>query len=98
MCGAKGTREIAFKSAAIEVINRGADRFIVVGDQSCLSITGGQFTSYGGFETYGSNTQDMVIQIVKKGDARYADSLSAKQTLGADWQELVAKGTPDSCL
>ena len=98
MCGAKGTREIAFKSAAIEVINRGADKFIVVGDQSSSNITGGQFTTYGGFQTYGSNTQDMVIQIVKKGDPRFADALSAKQTLGPDWQEIVAKGTPDSCL
>jgi hypothetical protein len=98
MCGAKGTREIAFREAAIEVIKRGADRFIVVGDQSRSEITGGMFTTYGGFDTYGTNTQDMVIQIIQKGDPRMKDALSARQTLGPDWQAIVAKGSADSCL
>lgn len=98
MCGAKGTRAIAFREAAIEVIRRGADHFIVVGDQSGSAITGGMFTTYGGFQTYGTNTQDMVVQIVQKGDPRYKDALSARQTLGPDWQEIVAKGSSDTCL
>lgn len=98
MCGAKGTREIAFREAAIEVIKRGADRFVVVGDQSRSAITGGMFTDYGGFNTYGTNTQDMVIQIVQKGDPRFSDALSARQTLGPDWQATVAKGSAASCL
>ncbi|MDP3264315.1 MAG: hypothetical protein U1E06_04790 [Tabrizicola sp.] len=98
LCGAKGTREIAFREAAIEVIKRGADRFVVVGDQSKTEITGGMFTTYGGFDTYGTNTQDMVIQIIQKGDPRINDSLSARQTLGADWQAIVAKGSADSCI
>lgn len=98
MCGAKGTRQIAFKEAAIEVIKRGADRFIVVGDQSRSAITGGMFTTYGGFDTFGTNTQDMVIQIVQKGDPRFTDALSARQTLGPDWQSIVAKGSSGTCL
>ena len=98
MCGAKGTREIAFREAAVEVIKRGADRFIVVGDQSRSQITGGMFTTYGGFDTYGTNTQDMVIQIIQKGDPRMKDALSARQVLGPDWQSIVAKGSADSCL
>ena len=98
MCGAKGTREIAFREAAIEVIKRGADRFIVVGDQSRSEITGGMFTTYGGFDTYGTNTQDMVIKMLNKGDPGFNDALSARQTLGSDWQAIVAKGSPDSCL
>ncbi len=91
MCGAKGTREIAFREAAIEVIKRGEDRFIVVGDQSNSAITGGMFNSYGGFDTYGTNTQDMVIQIIRKGDAGYNNALSARQTLGPDWRRLSPK-------
>jgi hypothetical protein len=98
LCGAKGTREIAFKSAAIEVIKRGADRFIVVGDQSRSTVDGGFFTGYGGFDTYGTNMQDMVVQIVSKGDPNYGNALSARQTLGPNWQEIVAKGSPDTCL
>ncbi len=98
LCGAKGTRQIAFREAAIEVIKRGEDRFVVVGDQSRSEITGGIFTTYGGFDTYGTNTQDMVIQIVRKGDPGFSDALSARQTLGPDWQAIVAKGSSDSCL
>jgi hypothetical protein len=56
------------------------------------------FTTYGGFQTYGTNTQDMVIQIIQKGDPRMKDALSARQTLGPDWQAIVAKGSADSCL
>ena len=98
MCGAKGTREIAFKTAAIEVIKRGADRFVVVGDQSRSGITGAQYTPFGGFQTYGSNQQDMVIQIVSKSDPNYQDALSARQTLGPDWQAIVAGGSPLTCF
>ena len=98
LCGAKGTREIAFRTAAIEVIKRGADRFIIVGDQSGSKITGGQFTTFGGFQTFGSNMQDIVVQIIAKGDPRFGDALSARQTLGADWQAIVAEGSPQTCL
>jgi predicted oxidoreductase len=98
LCGTKGTREIAFRTAAIEVIKRGADRFIIVADQSKSSITGADFTAFGGLNVYSSNFQDMVVQIIKKGDPRFNDSLSARQTLGPDWQAIVAKGNPDNCL
>ena len=98
LCGAKGAREVAFQSAAIEVIKRGADRFVVLGDQSRSEISGGFFTGYGGFETYGSNMQDMVIQIVSKGDPDYSNALSARQTLGPGWQAIVEKGSPNTCL
>lgn len=98
MCGAKGTREIAFREAAIEVIKRGFDRFIIVGDQSKSAITGAVFTTYGGLQSYGTNTQDMVVQIIQKGDPRYNDALSARQSLGPDWQVIVAKGATDNCF
>lgn len=96
-CGQQGARDVAFKSAAVEVIKRGGDRFVIVGDQSGSRVTGGSFTGYGGFQTYSSNLQDMVVQIVKQNDPRYDDSLSARQTLGADWQEIVAKGDLQTC-
>ena len=98
MCGSKGTREVAFREAAVEVIRRGADRFVVVGDQSRSAVTGGVFTTYGGFQTYGTNSQDMVIQIVQRGDPAYSNALSARQTLGPDWQEIVAKGSSGTCF
>jgi len=81
----------------MEVIKRGGDRFVIVGDQSGSRVTGGSFTGYGGFQTYSSNLQDMVVEIVKANDPRYSDSLSARQTLGADWQEIVSKGQVQTC-
>jgi hypothetical protein len=98
MCGAKGTREIAFREAAIEVIRRGADRFIVVGDQSRSALTGATYSTYGGFQTYGTNSQDMVIQIVQSGDPEYGNALSARQALRPEWQSIVAEGPAGSCL
>jgi hypothetical protein len=96
-CGAQGTREIAFKAAAIEVIKRGGDRFIVVGDQSGSRPSGGQYFGYGVYQSYNSNTQDMVIQIVAPSDPSYSNSLSARQTLGANWQTIVSEGIPQTC-
>ena len=97
-CGAKTTREIAFRNAAIEVIKRGADRFVILGDQSSSKMTGGQFTTYGGFIAYDYNTQDMVVQIVRAGDRGYSDALSAKEALGPDWESIVSKEASKTCL
>jgi hypothetical protein len=94
-CGASGTRDIAFRAAAIEVIRRGGDRFIVVGDGSGSTVAGGQFTPYGGFTTYSINNQDMLIQLRPQNDT---NALSARQTLGPNWQEIVAEGVPQTCI
>jgi CubicO group peptidase (beta-lactamase class C family) len=96
-CGRQGARDVAFKAAAIEVIKRGGDRFIIVGDQSASQVAGGFFTGYGGFQTYSNDMQDMVVQLVQKGDSNYSNALSARQTLGADWSAIVAKGVPQTC-
>jgi hypothetical protein len=98
ICGAKATREIAFKMAAVEVIQRGSDRFIVVADQSRSAITSVDYTDFTGLIVSGSSFQDMVIQIIGKGDPRYRDALSAREVLGPDWQAIVAKGKVDNCL
>ena len=96
-CGAKGTREIAFQAAAIEVIKRGEDRFVIVGDQTGSKVTGGQFSPFGGFQTYSNDMQDMTVDSVKRGDPRFANALSARQTLGAGWEAIVEKGVPTIC-
>ena len=94
-CGAKGTRDIAFRAAAIEVIKRGGDRFIVAGDGSSSAVTGGQYLGYGNFQTYGVNNQDMIVQLRPNTDS---EALSARNTLGTDWQRIVAEGIPEMCI
>ena len=88
---------MAFQTVAIEVIRRGADRFIVLGDQSGSQFSGLGYSAYGGFTAYSSNLQDMVVRVLSPGDAEFANGLSAREVLGPDWQEVYAKGVPDTC-
>jgi hypothetical protein len=96
-CGPQGAREVAFMSAAIEVIRRGEDRFVIMADQSGSMANGGQYLGYGVYQTYNLNLQDMVVQVVQPGQPSYEDSLSARQVLGADWQTIVSAGAPQTC-
>jgi hypothetical protein len=96
-CGRTGAREVANKAAAIEVIRRGGDRFIIVADQTGSRLTGVTYDQYAGFNTYNSNEQDLVIQMISSGQSGYGNALSARQLLGPDWQAVVQDGIPDSC-
>lgn len=66
-------------------------------DQTGSKVTGGQFTAFGGFQTFTNDMQDMTVDIVKRGDPRYGNALSARQTLGADWAAIVDDGAPIVC-
>lgn len=96
-CGRSGARKVANQAAAIEVIQRGGDRFIFIGESTDSRTTGVSYNQYYGFQTYNSNEQGLIVQMVSKGQPGFADSLSAKQLLGADWQAIVAKGVPNTC-
>ncbi|MGO4917594.1 hypothetical protein [Pseudogemmobacter sp. W21_MBD1_M6] len=84
-CGPQGARNVAFQTAAIEVIRKGGDLFIIAGDS----------TNYDGWS--GVSEQGMVVKMIdrKSGDA--SNALSAREILGANWQELVQKGAPTTC-
>ena len=84
-CGAAGARNVAFRTAAVEVIRRGHDLFVIKGDT----------TGYDGWS--GVNQQGMVVQLVDPRTNEARDALSAKQTLGADWQNVVKEGAPITC-
>lgn len=84
-CGAAGARNVAFRTAAVEVIRRGHDLFVIKGDT----------TGYDGWS--GVNEQGMVVQLVDPRSRDAKDALSARQTLGADWQTAVQEGAPITC-
>lgn len=84
-CGASGARNVAFKTAAVEVIRRGHDLFVIKGDT----------TGYDGWS--GVNQQGMVVQLVNPRSPEAKDALSARQTLGADWKTVVQEGAPITC-
>ena len=84
-CGPNGARNVAFKTAAVEVLRRGGDKFIIVGDQSDSEFWTGSYK------------QDMVIKMIADGAPDASNALSAKEQLGPGWQEIMAKGAPVTC-
>jgi hypothetical protein len=96
-CGRNGARKVANQAAAIEVIKRGGDAFVIVGDQTGSRVTGGSFNQYTGFQTYNSNEQDLIIEMLAKGQQGYDQALSARTILGSEWQTIVAEGVPATC-
>lgn len=84
-CGPTGTRNVAFKTASVEVIRRGADKFVIVGDTSDSNFWSG------------SHAQSMTVRVIPEGSPEAANALSARGQLGSDWQEIVSKGAPLTC-
>ena len=96
-CGRTGARKVANQAAAIEVIRRGGDKFIFVSQNTGSRTTGASYNAYTGFQTYNSNEQGLVVQMVERGDKDYGNALSARQVLGENWEEKVSKGVPNTC-
>ena len=96
-CGRSGARKVANQAAAIEIIKRGGDKFVFVSQSTDSRTTGVAYNAYTGFQTYNSNEQGLVVEMVKRGDKNYKNALSARELLGANWQEKVAKGVPNTC-
>ena len=84
-CGPSGARNVAFKTAAVEVIRKGGDKFVLAGDTTNKDFWSG---SYG---------QDMIVRMVPENSREAANALSARGQLGANWQQIVAEGAPTTC-
>lgn len=91
-CGPTGARNLAYKAAAIEVIRKGGDLYIIGGDSSDTGMTGDIFT--GMYQNY---AQGIVVRMIDNNSNEAKNALSARETLGTNWQELVAKGVPQTC-
>lgn len=130
VCGATGAQRVALERAAIETLNRGFDRFVIVGGAYANNVrkvgqtpviaktTGtadATLNTYGN-TTYGtvnssstttftggqpivggSHDQSLMVQMYKPGDAGFDQGVDAKQTLGPDWQEKIAKRSVGTC-
>ncbi|WP_323041953.1 hypothetical protein [Gemmobacter sp.] len=91
-CGPTGARNLAFKAAAIEVIRKGGDKFIIANDSSGSGLQGDFFS---GFNQ--NFNQGMVVRLIPEGSREASNALSAREVLGANWQEIVSKGVPNTC-
>lgn len=84
-CGPNGARNVAFKTASVEVIRRGYDKFIVAGDSHDSDFWSGD------------HKQDMVIRVIPDQSAEARNALSAREQLGSNWKEVIQKGAPTTC-
>lgn len=96
-CGRSGARKVANQAAAIEVIKRGGDLFVIQGQNTDSRVSGGYYNQYSGFQTYNTNEQGLVVQMIAQGQSGSQNALSARQLLGSDWQQIVADGIPATC-
>lgn len=96
-CGRSGARKVANNAAAVEVIQRGGDKFIFIGEDTGSRTTGMSYNQYTGFQTYNSNEQGLVVQMISEGQPEYGNALSARLLLGPSWQEIVAAGPQNTC-
>lgn len=100
ICGSGGAEQVAFKQAAAEVIRRGHDKFIIVGGQQSAEVTGytpvtanrfGNGVMVSGGDPMVAHGQGLVVKMFRDDDPAAANALSARQTLGPDWQQISQK-------
>jgi hypothetical protein len=101
VCGSAGAEQVAFKQAAVQTIRRGYDRFMIIGGQASSNVVGAtpivvQRTGYGSAMVSGgqpmvAHGQGLVVKMFRDGDPAGANALSARQSLGPDWEEISKK-------
>lgn len=126
VCGQQGAQQVAVKRAAIETLQRGYDRYIILGAQAQNNVgvvgytpitantnNSGVVNAYGNTATYngsanttvsggqpiiaGTHDQKLAIRMFRAGDPQGINAVDARQTLGADWQKILAKGPGATC-
>ncbi|WP_417723979.1 hypothetical protein [Salipiger sp.] len=91
-CGPTGARTLAFKAAAIEVIRKGYDKFIIEQDTTGSGLQGDIFNGM-----YQNFDQGMVVRLIPERSSEAHNALSAREILGGDWQKIVSEGVPNTC-
>ncbi len=88
ICGGAAAPKIASKVAAIEVIRRGGDLFVLTGADTSDQARG----------NFSAKRQGVIVMMVDETHPAFDDALSARELLGADWQKQVRSGKPGTCL
>ena len=102
VCGPTGAQHVAYQQAAVATISLGYDRFRVLALGGSQQAAGYQSTTYGEGGLYPTtiNTpyirygSELHIEMFREGDQKGFDAVSARATLGADWQSIVESGGP----
>jgi len=126
VCGRTGAQNVAARRAAIETINRGFDKFMIVGGAAennvrvvghtpvqthtvgtatatgygnVVTASGYSTTTYSGGQPIvaGSHDQGLIVKMFKDGDPKGANAISARGTLGPQWQESIKESAATTC-
>lgn len=98
ICGSNAAAETAYNNAAIEVIRRGGDRFVILSDQGGQEYGGTIYNPYAGIATpIVRGNQGLIVRTMGPDDEGYGKALSARRVLGPDWRKIVAKGPRKTC-
>ena len=105
-CGRSGAVSVVSKTAAIETLRYGYDKYIIAGTGAENNV-GVYGTSYnynyatGGIYATpmiaGTHDANMTVVMFTYDDPAGEQALDARSALGADWQKIVAKGAPNTC-
>lgn len=96
-CGEQGAQTVANRAAAIEVIRRGGDLFVIDSADSGNRLAGATFTAFAGLQTYQETRQELTVRMVDPDGPNAANALSARGLLGTGWEQAVAEGVPRTC-
>jgi hypothetical protein len=109
-CGRSGAEAVAMRRAAIETIQRGYDKFVVLRHTADNSVAGyAPFTASrvgkagsaiivtGGGPIY-RNSQGLIVKMYRAADPAAANAIAARNALGPQWQETVKESTRTTCL
>jgi hypothetical protein len=99
VCGMQGAQRVAVRQAAVETIRRGYDRFLIMGAQGGQTVVGytpvvvqslgrGGAVASGGDPMIGHD-QGLVVKMFRDNDPAGANAVSARDTLGPKWPELI---------
>jgi hypothetical protein len=125
-CGPTGAQTVAVRRASIETINRGFDRFVILGAGAqndvrvvghtpvmahttgnatgtrfgnTVNVSGTSTTTYSGGMPIvaGTHNQTLLIKMFREGDPAGANAVSARETLGPTWPELIKQSAATTC-
>ena len=106
-CKTTGAMEVLERTAAIETIRLGYDRYVIgaSGARDTTRVVGATYYpgGYGGYgyaaPIYGGSMEAaVVVTMFKTGDPAGRSAIDARSALGQDWQEIVSEGPPTKCM
>ena len=122
ICAASSAQPIVVRRAAVETINRGYDRFVILASNTqaefagflpgsstttgsgtifatgnVATMQGSSYTTYTPPTPMTAHTQTVVVKMFKDGDPAGGNAISARASLGPEWQKLVKESSTTTC-